>query len=354
METCTVAIIKPNNFTFDKTLYYNNKQNLKKDIGEFIVIRETKCNEMIDLIVEEIGLTPDEIGESLPCYEKINNLYQICFVATPDIENDSKKITLITQAKDINRISSELVIGKETILGAAVLINNLIIDNGTCTNDNITLDDIVDIYYQKFVHQAIKINTDNTSSIFTFLKHPLECNLSEECDINEITIKHLTNPYTMFSIPFLQFNISCFEKTCVLKNNINITATKLAGDKKIYGDCILAIKETESEYIDFDQKLLGKILQLSCLPLKTRKLSENENKDGETIDDKKVVFNKYRILQNRYVNFKPQRHCCSYCKEKLDLKEYFTCTGCYRMKYHNNDCRVRDWNEHKEECLFRS
>lgn len=331
----TVAEIKPNDFIFDKDKYYNNIELLKYDINKFINIKETSHDSMMELIINTINLTPESLGDTLPCYENLKNMYQLCFVA---VKSDNEKTNELNLNEFSNNISSYLVIGKEKIIGTTVIINNEITDNCICKPSSVTLDDICNILYSKFIHKGIHVSTDNKITEFDYFDHPLEF-----IGYNEENLKN----HPGILVPFLKFNIIAFFELNPKNNVINKKATQLIGKHKVNGDVIFILKETEFEFIDLTTTIFKKLLTISNI-LKERELREDETNEGQKINDLFIVNNKYTILDKRYNSYKDN---CSYCQQELEMTNY-TCTGCYRAKYHNNECRLKDWEIHKKECIY--
>jgi hypothetical protein len=324
----TLITIKKNTFEFNKTLHISDRLLLTEEIKSHLLIKQVKFCDMMESIVLDIGLTPELIGESPVIFDTSSNVYQLCFVGIekhPSSPQDT-----------INSIATYLT--GERVYGNVVFLNSKITSNGTCIPDNSQIDDLVDILVSKFVHKAIFIPHDTSQQVseFTYQTHPLEY-----FESNEENYKN----YTSYEFDIIGFGLCLFTSNNSNDQNINKRATCLLGKQKLYGNTLLLLKSA-NEYYDLDKTTYSKLFKISHAPLSTRKLTQDEEKQDEKINGLPIVKNKYCILENRYSNYKNR---CGYCN--VDLTKELTCTGCYRIKYHDEKCQQSDWFEHKKECL---
>jgi hypothetical protein len=322
-----LGFIKENNFRFDRNIYYNNLSKLNQDIEPLIEFKSIKFTDMMEKIVEFIGLTPELIGHSPTCNETLNNIYQICFIGTENNENNSMAE---------NTLASYLV--GEKVLGNAVFISSIITKNFTCTPDNANIDTVSNILYSKFIHSALIIKADDAIDEFKYFDHPIEYyKITKEEDFNNYKI--LEFEYFGFSLCMI---IELNPNVPLLNKNI----TRLYGKEKINGDVILISKSTH-EYYDLSIDVYKKMVKLSYGPIKSRDLKEEDTRENEKIEGLPLAINKYIILENRLSKFKKS---CNYCNS-LFSDEVLICSGCYRLRYHASECQKNDWNTHKSECL---
>lgn len=339
----SIAIIKPNTFSLIKEKYYKNEDLLEKDFTKYIEIVETTFKDMMELIVKTIGLTPQLMGDTLCCYETKNNIYQLCFLT---FGQDSEK-------PEKNLISTDIVIGKEKIYGTTVLINSKINDDGVCSPDTVNIKEIIRIFYQKFIHKGIIIKTEGIIEEFEYFDHPLE--------YFKITSPDNDNykKYPGIIVPFLNFNLLSFLEIEPKNNIINKKGTLFIGRQRIHGDIIIVSKENDFEFNDLDLTNFNKLLDLSTLDLKKRDIkkevdkdnkedNKEDNKDNEKINELPVLMNRFMLLEKRWNKYKK---VCASCKNEL-TDTILVCSGCYRVKYHNEECRLKDWEKHKLSCLY--
>ena len=334
----TIAIIKPNNFKFIKSEHYNNIKKLGDDISPFIEIKHTPFEEMMDNIVMAIGLTPETMGDSVICYENVTNIFQICLMTQNNHFNSEQDEN--NNNDDQNNNIGRFLIG-EKVIGNCVMINSKIKETNICCQDTITFDHIVQILYSKFVHKGIFIGKDNENSLieFDYFNHPIEYyNITNQEDFDK---------YKLIELNLFDFHLCLI--VCKEQNDyINKRATLLSGEQLIYGDVVIISKSTH-EYLDLTENICKKIMTLAHGPLRNRELLDTEIADEKQIDGLPMAINKYYILENRYNKYK---NVCSYCHEEL-LDKQLICTGCYRNKYHSEECQHNDWDSHKFECLYK-
>ena len=332
MTEISIAIIKINDFEFLKDKYYLNQQNITKDISQFIEIKKILFSDLMETIVDEIKLTPELIGESPVCYETKNNVYQICFVST---ENNNDLLNTI----NVNKFCSYLI--GEKVFGTCVFINSKISQNNTCLPDNIDLNIISTIIYQKFVHKGIFLSFNDKEPVqeFDYFNHPLEYYKFNE--------KEYEN-FKMIEISFLKFNISAFIEI-KSSNGINKRATKILGTQKVNGNVIFIIKST-NEFNDFSKEIYDKIFILASDSINSRKLKEHENTEDIKKNGLPIVFNQYCILEKKFNSFEES---CDHCKKKI-IDNNLICSGCYRAKYDCSTCQKNNWEYHKKECLYKN
>lgn len=328
MET-TIAIIKPNNFKFNKQLYYNNKQQLTNDISQFIEFKTILFDDMMETIIVNIGLTSELLGNSPTCFETSTNVYQVCYIDASE-NNDAP----------MNSIASYLT--GERIDNTSVVISSFMNNQKIYVPDNVDIQNIIDILYSKFVHKGIYIGVNNQNAIeFDYFNHPIEYyNIQTETDFHN---------YKFHEFAFLGFDLCMVIE--VNSNNINKKATRLLGNDIVNGDILLILKSS-CEFNDLSLSLYDKMNKLSFGPLVSRQLNDNEKKE-----ENNIAINKYSILEERYNSMIDKCHFCNmiFTSSALETHEIIPeliCTGCFRLQYHNQHCQMNDWNNHKKECLY--
>ncbi|ARF09779.1 hypothetical protein Indivirus_3_28 [Indivirus ILV1] len=322
-----LIVIKPNDFQFQKEIHYKNHQKLKNDLLEHVELQETTFDNMMDLIVTQIGLTPELIGDSQTCYETNQNIYQVCFVG---YDTNSCK------DKELNKIATYL--NGDSVYGTAVLINSKIGDTYTCLPDSVNMDELTDIVYSKFVHKGIFIPMDEKKEIveYEYFNHPLE--YFETTENNYFK-------YKLIETTFIGFHLGFFYE--VNSDTINKRATRMIGTQKIFGNVVL-LNKLPHEFQDIDKSLFKKLSDLSYGVLDQRELTTSENRENEKVNNLPVVMNRYCILNNRYSNYK---NICDGCKKELSSTK-LKCMGCFRTRYHDQECQKNHWNQHSNDCLY--
>ncbi|MCJ7636864.1 MAG: zinc finger MYND domain-containing protein [Nitrososphaeraceae archaeon] len=323
-----LIIIKPTKFEFKKELYYKNQERLTKDLCDHVIVKGFKQDEMMELIIDEIGLTPELVGDTQTCYETIQYVYQLCFVG---YDNSSS----IKEEKELNTIATYL--NGDSVYGPAVLLNSKICNDYICSPSTVTIENLSHIIYSKFIHKGIIIPNNEKDSVeeYEYCGHPLERLESEENYVK----------YKLFETTFLGFQLGFFGE--INSTKINKRATRLIGNQKLYGNVVMLCK-LPHEFQDIDLDLYEKISKLSYGSLKQRELLNTEDREGEKINNLPIALNRFCILDNRYTNYKK---ICDYCNKELE-SDKFICSGCYRVRYHNKECQKDDWEKHIIDCLY--
>ena len=337
MDTFKIAIIEINKYHFNKDDYVDsfNHEHLKNEIKQYITFKDTQLPTLMDDIVETIGLTKEMVGNTSIVTEDDKHVYQLCHMSMKDNGQEDDE-------ENINGLSSCITLGYMNVYGKAVLLCSKIDKNNQCVVESIDLDAIVDILYHKVSHKYLMVKATDKSSVIVnnttvaeknFFFGPYE------------TIEDMDS-YKCADCPFLKFNLLVLFKEDTTQP-INKIITKLVGKQKIYGDCYVLSKSAENEYIDIDMILFKKIMHIAEGPLKNRELKDDEKDVDEEDNQLPIIMNRHCVLEKRFANYKPT---CNYCKnEDTQVKEI--CAGCYRVRYHNKDCQLKDWQDHKLECL---
>lgn len=282
-------------------------------------------DKLMEKVIEVNQLTPEIMGSTDPFYETNTHAYQMCHKNLDEYQNQQ---TNNENGQDKNSICSWMSSGYDNRYDDILLLSCKIGENGICSFDNIKIEDVVDVLYSKLIHKCIKIGIDGTVTELEFKRSPIETEKSfENC-------RWVECPFFMYNL-LIGINES--------ETEVNKKATRLMGVCKIKGDVLVISKSSENEYIDLDMKLFNKFMKASWGPNKQREVKQEDNK----IDGLPVIVNKHNHLDQFLANVKMN---CHGCDEPL-MDSGKTCTGCFRMKYHNEECIKRDWWRHKEDCL---
>lgn len=338
MAVTTLITVGPNKFNFVKDLYYGNQEKFnkfKEDVLPYFDIITIDFSIMMDKITEIIELNPTLLGHSPVIYETATNIYQVCYV-------DSKDNSNINKDTDVNIIGSCLI--GEEIYGKAVVVNSMITAEKTCEPDTMTLDNIVDILYSKFVHKGIHISASQVVTEFTYLCHPIEYyNISNQSDYDN---------YKIINVDLLDFELCVVVEINPKNKVVNKRATRLVGTEIVYSEVLIISKGTH-EYFDLNLQVYEKLNELSYGDISMRSADYKSEKEAsdmvEKMDNKNSIENKYVGLERAYNN---KQKKCDYCGNTLDEEGVLTCTGCYRVRYDSVECQKAAWSSHKKDCLF--
>lgn len=342
-ESFNVIIIEPNTITVNR----NNEILNRAEIDKYCNIHQITNNNLMDLIVDTCEITPSDYGDTVIVHEDANNVYQLCCKAdmskflknkinetenTAKNENQNENNNL-----NANYLASYLARGNQSVDGKTVLIKSNIGENNICTLSSFTMNELYDIFNSKYIHKGIKLGVDSNAEEYEFNDNPLECMSEEEMNL-----------YRWIEVPISKFNLIMYIQIEPLNNEINRLATRLVGNKKIFGDVIIVSKSTEHEYIDLDIDTYNKLIVVAMGPMDNRNLNDVD-RDGERENGQlPIVMNRYNMLEflyNRYNN-----NICHYSGEIIKSGGKI-CKGCYRMRYKDRESQLNDWANHFKECL---
>lgn len=333
MESKTVTVVKisKNNLEFNiNDISSLDKGSLLVAIKPYIELKELDFSEMMEYVVDTIGLTHDLVADTSICYEDGNVVYQLCHLG---MDSTGKEIK---DEDQLNRLSSYLVYGKPKIYGDTVLLCSQIGDEGVCTPKSLVLEDVLTLLTNRLIHTCIRVEPDGTTSINQFTNTPLD-NLNPK-------------DYVFLETFILKFNLIIYLQVNPEDDSLNKVATRICGKHKINGPVLIANRVNEFDFGSIDKQLFKDIVLVTGSSIDDRNLTEEEKKD-EKKNDLPVIKNSYTLLKKRLEQYKQK---CGNCGCDLDVKNSLRCSGCYRLNYHSSDCQKDHWETHKSECLHRS
>jgi hypothetical protein len=322
MQNFVVAVIEPKKITLE----YDTLDTCIKDC---ITYHETSLDNMMELIVNVIKLDSKMIGDTVVCFENEKYVFQLCHL---NMEDNGQK----NSPDDINTLASTLTLGGQIVYKNCVLLCSQITDAGTCAPTSISEGMILELLKNKMRHKCMLLKTDGTTEELTFVRDPME------------TVNNAKD-YQWMELPFMKHNLIMYLQNNPVTDTVNKLATKLVGTDRVHGDCVLVSKSAENEYLNVDKELLDKFLKLSEGPVSSRQLREEEKESDKKINGLPIAMNRSCVLERRLQTYK---QICHNCNETIDLQNSKVCSGCYRVRYHNEACRVAHWPVHKEHCLY--
>lgn len=334
METFNIAIIKPNEISIDD-FDLNTTPNDLMFLKDHIEILNVESNDfLVERIAESIGLVQGIICDSVIVKEGCSDVFQMF-----SLPENCFKILNKDETKKQNSIASLLNRNWEVVFDYAVVVMFGIKDNGTAKNLSITADDVINLLHQKIFKRAIKVFVDGSTQIITFKHDPRE-SIEKEMGVLEVDV------YGFY------FNVIHNKSS---NDGLNKNIARLIGMGKLNGDCIVSLKTTENEYIDFNPDDY-KVLMVICSnvvaepePEKTvgKTPFDIEYEETDKIDGIPVIKNRYISLKKRFEEFKD---VCRGCNKEFKGNS-MVCAGCYRTKYCSRNCQKKQWIFHKKECF---
>lgn len=276
MTSFNIAIINPNDYI--PSVYSTEK--IKDDIEDFIkIVKVADTTEMMKVVIKVINLTEKQTGHTTRCSESSSHIYDICHTI------QDKHYT----GKDANYVASRLAYGHLNIYGNCVIIKSKINTDGSCSTDNITIDDIVQILRRKFVHKGIMINTNDTINEITYMCNPAE----------RLTPKEIEN-IKGFEYQFLNYVFGLYiflhPPDTIINNNAS-----LISNKHVVGPAMLTLRSIDGELVDIDENLYTQIITTIKDGGFSRNLELNESVEPiREKSGKQLISNFYTVLSSRY------------------------------------------------------
>lgn len=339
MENFQIAFIKPNKFN----------QSVE-ELTEFVETR-LENNEMMNLIIEKLDMTPDMVGDSIVIHESGTHITQMMFIVPGANANDEGKVIQLNSVSDNpetieqpsddirNVLAEKLTIDGRGIWGTVAIIKSRIGDNNTCVSDNVDLTDILNIIKSRDIHWATHIDTKGKMTYFQFNETPLE--YYKELENNKKEFGVLESP--LFNLNLIWY----YEKELSDDVLINKSVTRMLGNYVIRGDVIIAHKITEDVWGDLNEIVMNQLAKICYGPMSKRRLVGDEVDSGEKRNNLIIATNPYRIIHCRADKWKDT---CGRCG-KVIVGNKKRCGGCYRVKYCDQKCQQEDWYDHKDDCL---
>jgi len=273
----SLLVIKPNKVSH---LDFNN-------VNYITNILDLKCFETVDTNNKEIGeifakkLNNNNGCNAITniCFEQYEYLYEICFI---DIKKEEK-----TDA-NYNELASMLDVTDEQIFGNAILIKtHLPVESKDMNIVDVNKNDIRTILHSRVEFKGVFITPDATIEDVVF--RDIESTKQKIIDDDKIK---------KFEIPFLKHNFIMYfsDNPYEEKNNM---VTKIAG-QDIHGTVLIVSMLTDKVYTDISKKEVLQILEISKLNSDLWKINQNDEAEEMDILDRKIIKNKYRILNNKY------------------------------------------------------
>lgn len=278
MNKFTIAIIKPNHIKYtDLDMNYTRltKEKLLDDIEnsvEFITVSDKE--ELFTIFSKYLNFKDNEWGDTIKWYDDHQYIYEICF-------NDD----YYKKKNNINNIAQYLTNNFLRITDNVLLLKTKVELDGSYSNCNVTLNDIIDIYYKKFIHKEILIKYNGEINEVNYMINPID-HIKPDCisnfRYNEIQL------HDKIMMVFFELKPS---------NDLPNEKASIIHGKKTNGNVIIALRNKEEDmtqiehvYVDFTKDLFEKLLSVLSV------------KKNELVDTHDESF--YQLLNNKYNNYK--------------------------------------------------
>lgn len=118
----------------------------------------------------------------------------------------------------------------------------------------------------------------------------------------------------------------------------NWTASRILASK-VTGTWNFAVKKAPGMYIDLTHQEVTQLAHVCAGATNVANLTERETKRQRSF------VTRYTLLRDRIERMVDKCHSCNAIPEHPQW-----CGGCYRMRYCNQECRAKHWNEHRKDC----
>lgn len=310
-----VGIIKSNNIQYKEFELLHSNFTLDKiddQLDEFIDMQKVTSNDdlmrcIIDYLLSDIqknkNIDPN-ISSQFAIHTGIvksvyNDMYQICHLYLTK-ELFEQAINAGIELK-YNGICSYLTDMKLPIFGNAVIFKINTHNNNKL--QNLTKNEINELYRQKFVHTGIVLKINGAIDETRYIFNPVDWISPSEISLYKYVEVEILNKILMI---FYQQNEQ-HEKN---PQNLNTIGTKLYD--KLYGRLILGLRNNSNELTSFDdttsnviqyselnKDTMEKIIEVFCNMNQTKKLAPNEDIDQEIVNGKRIYQNFHEILKKR-------------------------------------------------------
>ena len=276
-----IIVINPNNFTISdfipSKIKYDDILDFVKDNTYVIPINEPQ--EMMAIIINTLGLTPEIVGHTANIIESTNYIIQMCHL----LDDEST-----TVEKPINEIANIFTKGltqperKDIIKGPVVCMKTSIDANDTYQIDSVTVNDLAMLLYRNCVKRGIVLNKNSSIDEFEYVAEPVEFMTLDE-KLNTKFFEFQASEYIIKV--FIEINPSF----CV----VNEPLSAIFGRHNVLGRGFITQQNVDGRFIDLDKSTFEKLLYV----LSDRQRKENEEKPSN-------VDNFYRLLDKKYKKFK--------------------------------------------------
>ena len=304
-----IILIKPNEFDINCIPYKSNPNKIFKEINrddffeiksnyvdfdkfkdiikDYIEVIEVDETTFMKEIVNKISLDDKHYGDVRDCYDDPNNLYQIMFKLISQYDNRN---TLKN-----NLLASLITYQKELIYGNVVLFKtNLPKDNYEMSNIDVYIDDIIKLVMNNIYHTGVYVEENKIDQIFYNNKFEFVDPKNQFCKRNDIDHILKDEKFGFQSKSLLKYNMQfVFDKDSY--ESINDPITRLMSAPIRGKGVITSPYENNNSFFDLSIEEVINLLKVSP----NFELKSNDTNEEKDILERKIIKNKYRILNSR-------------------------------------------------------
>ncbi len=293
-----VCIIKPNTIdysSFDNYLGRFTFDKIENDIEDYIKLTNiSNETSMIELIVNTLEITPEINVFTTNIYEDEQYVFQMIHLIQYENHKLFENINNIVIEKKKNNIANILCNNLYKVFGNVIITKSKINSDNSISPENITLNDIINVFRKKKVNTGILIKPNNNLEEIEYVGNPLSW-----MDANK------TTNFRYYEIEIMGKIFMFFIEIMPENNILNNFATHLyGGANPIFGNVFLVMRNkpedmriTENIYLDLFKNTIIKLEKI----IKNVNFDKSEEPVGYDHINKKYS-NFYNLINEKYKN----------------------------------------------------
>ena len=272
---------------FDIKSYYVNFDLYKEKLSEFIEVINVDESNFMETAVDKIELDDKHYGDVRDCYDEPNNIYQVMFRLISQYDNKSNLKN--------NILASLLTYEKELIYGNVILFKtNLPKDSYDMNNKDVTINELIKIVMNNIYHTGVYFESGKIEQIFYNNDYEIVDPLNKfkkRTDIDQIM---KDEKYGFQKKDILKYNMQ-FIFDSESHDDINDPMSRLILGPIRGKGLISSPYENDNSFYDISKEEIIDLLKVSP----NFELTNDDLNENSVNDNRKIVKNKYRILNFR-------------------------------------------------------
>ena len=272
---------------FDIKSNYVNFDLYKEKLSEFIEVINVDESNFMETAVDKIELDDKHYGDVRDCYDEPNNIYQVMFRLISQYDNKSNLKN--------NILASLLTYEKELIYGNVILFKtNLPKDSYDMNNKDVTINELIKIVMNNIYHTGVYFESGKIEQIFYNNDYEIVDPLNKfkkRTDIDQIM---KDEKYGFQKKDILKYNMQ-FIFDSESHDDINDPMSRLILGPIRGKGLISSPYENDNSFYDISKEEIIDLLKVSP----NFELTNDDLNENSVNDNRKIVKNKYRILNFR-------------------------------------------------------
>ena len=289
-----ICIIDTNDVRYNETdmMHRNFASDTINDALEDHIkfIKINNKDDLMENIIKEIVNYDNELPIHTATIKNVNNeLYLMCHIAPSKEIYEEMKIRKIKY----NGIASHMTDLKLRVYGKAVLYK-LDAINEEAELDNITTDDVTNLFISNFVHKGVIINVDGSMDEYKYIFNPIDW-----ISPSEVSSYKYHEVEFLGKILMLFFDTNSKNENSILTNLFNpLYGRVIVGMRSQFHD----INDVDVIYEDLDVGTVKNIIKICKDSNQSTTLKEEEDINGKVVNGRRNYNNFQKILNSRLVH----------------------------------------------------